>query len=624
MMQNWAERHPWLISGLILGAGTTGTVIYHRHALSQVLQAWRIRRIITRSKCIPHIITTTEAWERVAPQLIREVNELGAVGFDCEWVSTKGQRRPVALMQLASCNGTCVLVRLSSIEKPLPSSLKDLLANDTLLKFGVGIIDDRKHLADDHNIEVNGCIDVRHLAMLYYSKNLSSESTTNRKLGLSALAKEFLGKKLDKDWRVRASDWEAEELTRRQINYAAEDALVGVHIVVRLLSHLWSSSQMSVPFLTNVPWLKLCREAIYDLCHSQRDINFKDSKKNKDASSASGNSASNLNPKKQWLQNHTRNKDLYINCQLLAPDGEMLSFCDDRKAMWYVRKGIGTLVSSDPLVVQLHFEPAGRPIDQGDDGEFYTKERLNICVVCGKDDSIIKKHVVPQQYRQYFPLVAKAHLNHDILLLCTECHLNSHMIDNNLMAQLAEEFDAPMGTRLEVMVQIDSSLKAVRNAAGALFRSREKLPIDKRNEFEQILKDYFKIDELDEETIRKAGKLDFKINNSEFKPHGQKVTDAYKKIGLVNLEQRWRENFISSMNPQYLPEGWSTRHNEMKMRLKMSYLPLDHPDRENYKISLVGTEGTIDVPYVQKPSKEATPTSDNVSPSSSKESTPEN
>lgn len=623
MMQNWAERHPWLISGLLLGAGSTGTLIYHRHALNRALQAWRIQRIITTSKCVPHIINTTEAWEKVAPQLIREVNELGAVGFDCEWVSTKGQRRPVALMQLASCNGTCVLVRLSSIEKPLPSSLKELLADDTLLKFGVGIIDDRKHLANDHNLEVNGCIDVRHLAMLYYSMNLSCESTANKKLGLSALAKEFLGKKLDKDWRVRASDWEAEPLTKRQINYAAEDALVGVHIIVKLLSHLWSSSDLSLPFLTHVPWLRLCREAIYDLCLSHKDNNFRDSKKNKDASSASGNSASSSNPKKPWLQNHTRNKDLYINCQLLAPDGEMLSFCDDRKAMWYVRKGIGTLVSSNPLVIQLHFEPAGRPIHQGEDGEFYTKVRLNICVVCGKDDSIIKKHVVPQQYRQYFPIVAKAHLNHDILLMCTECHRISHVIDNNLIAQLAEEFDAPTGTQLEVMVQIDSSLKAVRNAAGALFRCRDKLPKDKRNEFEQILKDYFELDELDEETIRKAGKLDFKINNSKFMPHGEKVVEAYKKIGLIKMEQRWRENFLSSMNPQHLPEGWSIKHNETKMRLKMSYLPYDHPDRENYKISLVGTEGIIDIPFVPKLSREVTPTSDNVSPSTSKESSPD-
>ncbi|CAL4121209.1 unnamed protein product, partial [Meganyctiphanes norvegica] len=167
--------------------------------------------------------------------LFLEVSELGAVGFDCEWVSTKGQRRPVALMQLASCNGTCVLVRLSSMENPLPSTLKDLLADDTLLKFGVGIIDDKRHLSADYNIEVNGCVDIRHLAMCYYSSIPNSESTEHKKLGLSALAKDFLGKKLDKDWRVRASDWEAQELTKRQVQASEADSLGGRPFVNKIL-----------------------------------------------------------------------------------------------------------------------------------------------------------------------------------------------------------------------------------------------------------------------------------------------------------------------------------------------------------------------------------------------------
>lgn len=37
------------------------------------------------------------------------------------------------------------------------------------------------------------------------------------KLGLSGLAEFYLGRTLDKDWRVRASDWEADHLTIRQV-----------------------------------------------------------------------------------------------------------------------------------------------------------------------------------------------------------------------------------------------------------------------------------------------------------------------------------------------------------------------------------------------------------------------
>ncbi|MPC32677.1 Exonuclease 3'-5' domain-containing protein 2 [Portunus trituberculatus] len=57
---------------------------------------------------------------------------------------------------------------------------------------------------------VQGCIDLRHLVLL------KEENEGGHHLGLSALAKTFLGITLDKDWRVRASDWEADTLSKRQ------------------------------------------------------------------------------------------------------------------------------------------------------------------------------------------------------------------------------------------------------------------------------------------------------------------------------------------------------------------------------------------------------------------------
>jgi hypothetical protein len=45
---------------------------------------------------------------------------------------------------------------------------------------------------------------------------------------------------------------------------------------------------------------------------------------------------------------------------MLAPDGELLSYIDHRKAMWYVKRGLASLEGKDPLVVKLLFEPNGR------------------------------------------------------------------------------------------------------------------------------------------------------------------------------------------------------------------------------------------------------------------------
>lgn len=57
----------------------------------------------------------------------------------------------------------------------------------------------------------------------------------NEKMSLDALAKRILGVQMDKHWKIRCSDWEAETLTQRQTEYAMNDALVAVHIFLKLV-----------------------------------------------------------------------------------------------------------------------------------------------------------------------------------------------------------------------------------------------------------------------------------------------------------------------------------------------------------------------------------------------------
>jgi len=85
-------------------------------------------------------------------------------------------------------------------------------------------MDDAHLLMSDYNINVSGCIDLRYLAQECYVEERS----------LAALAYKLLGCKLDKDWQVRASDWETEELNDRQTEYAALDAYVAVKIFEQL------------------------------------------------------------------------------------------------------------------------------------------------------------------------------------------------------------------------------------------------------------------------------------------------------------------------------------------------------------------------------------------------------
>ena len=54
-------------------------------------------------------------------------------------------------------------------------------------------------------------------------------------MSLDALAKRVLGVTMDKSWRIRCSNWEAQQFNTCQIEYAMNDALVASHIFLRLV-----------------------------------------------------------------------------------------------------------------------------------------------------------------------------------------------------------------------------------------------------------------------------------------------------------------------------------------------------------------------------------------------------
>ena len=54
-------------------------------------------------------------------------------------------------------------------------------------------------------------------------------------------------------------------------------------------------------------------------------------------------------------------------------------------------------VDDDPVTVRLLFEPSGRPVDEQN---YYLNEKDNVCVVCGADESYIRKNIIPREYRK--------------------------------------------------------------------------------------------------------------------------------------------------------------------------------------------------------------------------------
>ncbi|XP_052000962.1 exonuclease 3'-5' domain-containing protein 2-like [Xyrauchen texanus] len=521
----------------------------------------------------PVVVNSSDEWETFWPTFQKDLLLYPVLGLDCEWVSVKGKASAVSLLQLATFSGHCVLVRLLSFREaqlPLPKGLMGILSDPHVLKVGVGCYEDGKRLVHDHGLTLGCTVDLRYLALR------QRQAVLNNGLSLKSLAADLLNYTLDKSLELRCSDWEADVLTHEQMKYAARDAQISIALFFQLLGlnvepsvpaegetvfvQLASRCQglVDVPFRghcggegENGEWKRRSRKSTVESPESG-DQQVPDPRKNKRKPLGVGYSA--------------RKSPLYDNCFLHAPDGQPLCTCDKKKAKWYLEKGIGELVSEDPFIVRLLFEPSGRPESQKD---YYLIAKENLCVVCGKAESYIRKNIVPHEYRRHFPAEMKDHNSHDILLLCTSCHAASNVHDGILKQQLVEEYSAPQGCEVGVRLLEDTGRRRVRSAARALLSASNGMPESRREELLSIIQSFFCNDHQDvtQEMLQRAAALETRIFNESFVSHGVKVVRAYAERGLpglMELEHRWRQHFLTTMHPRYLPPLWSVSHNHDK------------------------------------------------------------
>ena len=163
------------------------------------------------------LIRTEEEQDRALNLLWKEK----VLGFDTETrpVFTRGKSGNPALLQLGGEN--CVfLFQLNRV--PFGEALVDLLADPHIVKAGVAVRDDLRALARLHAFTPGGAVDLAHLAK---ARGVQAQ-------GLRSLAATLLGFRISKS--AQCSNWEKEELTPRQLLYAATDAWVGRELYLRL------------------------------------------------------------------------------------------------------------------------------------------------------------------------------------------------------------------------------------------------------------------------------------------------------------------------------------------------------------------------------------------------------
>ncbi|XP_059620765.1 exonuclease 3'-5' domain-containing protein 2 [Phlebotomus argentipes] len=552
-----AENRSLLRNTLVASVGIGLVYImarYRRDVVRKWRSVWTSNPL--QSQTI-EVVNNVEQCQRVVEILKNHCRKFQVLGFDCEWVTVNGVRHPIALLQLASHSGLCALFRLSHI-RGIPADLRELLEREDIIKVGVAPNEDARLLCADYSVHVASVLDLRSMA------NLVGEQP----LGLSKLSQTFLGIELDKDWRLRCSDWAAPELDAKQLQYAANDAFVAIELFKYFSRRI--SPRRSLSFWGAGQSL----QDTLSICSPFIDISFKyksgESPRKEARRSLRKKPSEDASVTKESKRMFsTRSRPLYYNCFMQAPDGELLCTMDVRKADWYIAKGLAVLVKQEPYTVQLTFEPSGRA--EGNVGDFDKQLKVNQCVVCGHNESYIRKYVVPREYRKFFPKIMKSHSSHDVLLLCTPCHQRSSRHDLDLRQRLAQECNAPLEADPEgSKFQEDFDLKKIKSLALALTERRQSIPEARIREIERkILERFPAWTEVTDDKLLEILMMKTLVPNSAFRPHGEIVVEHFKAAaGLLSLEKLWREHFLTTMKPSFLPYYWSVTHNHERLEIK--------------------------------------------------------
>jgi hypothetical protein len=241
---------------------------------------------------------------------------------------------------------------------------------------------------------------------------------------------------------------------------------------------------------------------------------------------------------------------------MYSPQDEILSTISVKKANWYIGKNLATWKDSDETKIKLLFAPKGKPSGTN---VYTTSQKQNICVSCGEDKHHMRHYVVPYCYRTLLPEKYKTHMPHDIVIMCPECHLVCEQATQKLQKQM----EAPLRKDPETAFSAipNSELYHVRSCALALHRNANRLPPAKLQEYKALVRAHYNLGEdedLTAELIQSASKIESHEPNPKYIPGPELVAETLTSDeAIADFIRDWRDHFLATMQPRYLPKGWS-------------------------------------------------------------------
>lgn len=206
---------------------------------------------------------------------------------------------------------------------------------------------------------------------------------------------------------------------------------------------------------------------------------------------------------------------------VLGPDGQFMFYSGDKKANWYLSRGLA--VRLEDRLIRLTFEPNG----PGCQDRYRCQQLIDQCVVCGAIERLTLHHVVPCRYYLHLcrHFVQYHRDGHDRLLLCAICHRIYESRAKCSSEQIEKKFGIPLKGVMDASFSVDE-LGQFRAMAGVIIEHGHKIPDRRRAELHRRIKAFTTLTGMDVATLAKAKKEDF-----GYKTHGHLVTEQVIKEG---------------------------------------------------------------------------------------------
>jgi len=253
---------------------------------------------------------------------------------------------------------------------------------------------------------------------------------------------------------------------------------------------------------------------------------------------------------------------VYGNLRFYHPDGSFMFYSDQNRADWYLSRNLA--VQTGDREIKLTFTPKGHGV--GDDA-YGISSKDNICVVCGTGEEVglTKHHITPRCYRRFFPEEYKSKNSHDVVPICEEHHTEYEVKARELKRKLDKEY---IEVNTNDTNEVYAKLATARSFLNCLTKKErcEKIPKERIEFMKSIVMETFNLSELPDDLTGLYESYNTEMDGTR-KLHQKRYGKiTVSKLGNIQgFVEMWREHFINTMQPKFMPAGWEIKRDARRI-----------------------------------------------------------